>query len=88
MRECANYPETKCLSINYDFGTSGHCELLESIEGHDHKIAQVPIETSHKETSSYGSLLLNVQHYVNLNMKEKHLQSQKKKLRVKMDIYS
>ncbi|XP_046562951.1 uncharacterized protein LOC124271844 [Haliotis rubra] len=38
VKECMKFPETKCLSVNYDYGPSGHCELLEGIEGHDHKI--------------------------------------------------
>lgn len=42
--QCASYCNkmhvTKCLSFNYDFG-SGHCELLEAIEGHDFKLSKV-----------------------------------------------
>lgn len=40
-RHCMNFPETKCLSINYDFGTGGHCELVEAIEGHDFMVSKV-----------------------------------------------
>lgn len=40
---CNGLHATKCLSFNYDFGSSGHCELLEAIEGHDHKISHVSI---------------------------------------------
>eukprot|EP00105_Crassostrea_gigas_P044578 XP_019928726.1 PREDICTED: uncharacterized protein LOC105342845 [Crassostrea gigas] len=38
--KCNGLHATKCLSFNYDFGSSGHCELLEAIEGHDHKISR------------------------------------------------
>ncbi|XP_046360096.2 uncharacterized protein LOC124137716 [Haliotis rufescens] len=38
VKECMKFPETKCMSVNYDYGPKGHCELLEGIEGHDHKI--------------------------------------------------
>jgi hypothetical protein len=41
--KCNAWPATKCLSFNYDYGLSGQCELLQSIEGHDHKISQVCI---------------------------------------------
>lgn len=41
--KCNGLHATKCLSFNYDFGSSGHCELLEAIEGHDHKISHVSI---------------------------------------------
>ncbi|XP_070573761.1 uncharacterized protein [Ptychodera flava] len=30
---CLRVPSNKCLSFNYDFGTSGRCELLPGIEG-------------------------------------------------------
>lgn len=40
---CNSMHVTKCLSFNYDFGTSGHCELLEAIEGHDFKTSLVNI---------------------------------------------
>ena len=39
--KCNGMHASKCLSFNYDFGSSGHCELLEAIEGHDHKISHV-----------------------------------------------
>ncbi|XP_048258679.1 uncharacterized protein LOC124137747 [Haliotis rufescens] len=38
VKECMKFPETKCMSVNYDYGPKGHCELLEGIEGHDYKI--------------------------------------------------
>ncbi|XP_048258676.1 uncharacterized protein LOC125384201 [Haliotis rufescens] len=38
VKECMKFPETKCMSVNYDYGPNGHCELLEGIEGHDHKM--------------------------------------------------
>ncbi|XP_048258717.1 uncharacterized protein LOC124137708 isoform X1 [Haliotis rufescens] len=38
VKECMKFSETKCMSVNYDQGPKGHCELLEGIEGHDHKI--------------------------------------------------
>lgn len=44
--KCIGLHKTKCLSFNYDFGSSGHCELLEAIEGHDHKISHVSIKWS------------------------------------------
>lgn len=44
--KCNGLNVTKCLSFNYDFGPSGHCELLEAIEGHDHKISHVRIKWS------------------------------------------
>ncbi|XP_070573717.1 uncharacterized protein [Ptychodera flava] len=31
---CLRVPSNKCLSFNYDYGTSGRCELLSDIEGH------------------------------------------------------
>lgn len=37
---CNQYKVTKCLSFNYDF-SSGNCELLEAIEGHDFKLSTV-----------------------------------------------
>lgn len=37
---CNKMPATKCLSFNYDFGSS-QCELLEAIEGHDFKLSKV-----------------------------------------------
>lgn len=37
---CNKMPVTKCLSFNYDFGSS-QCELLEAIEGHDFKLSKV-----------------------------------------------
>ena len=40
-RKCLNLPEHSCLSINYDYGKSGLCELLKFIEGHDHIVSQV-----------------------------------------------
>ena len=40
-RLCLKLPTFSCLSINYDYGTSGLCELLKSIEGHDFIVAQV-----------------------------------------------
>lgn len=43
---CNSMHVTKCLSFNYDFGTSGHCELLEAIEGHDFKTSLVNILTT------------------------------------------
>ncbi|XP_062582876.1 uncharacterized protein LOC134244633, partial [Saccostrea cucullata] len=39
-KKCNAMHVTKCLSFNYDYGSSGHCELLEAIEGHDHKISR------------------------------------------------
>ncbi|XP_062596534.1 uncharacterized protein LOC134257978, partial [Saccostrea cucullata] len=36
---CNKMHDTKCLSFNYDFG-SGHCELLEAIEGYNFKISK------------------------------------------------
>ncbi|XP_070573744.1 uncharacterized protein [Ptychodera flava] len=30
---CLKIPPTRCLSFNYDFGTSGTCEILSGIEG-------------------------------------------------------
>ena len=38
---CNSMHVTKCLSFNYDFGSSGHCELLEVIEGQDYKTSVV-----------------------------------------------
>lgn len=38
---CNSMHVTKCLSFNYDFSESGQCELLQAIEGHDHKTSQV-----------------------------------------------
>lgn len=38
---CNGMHVTKCLSFNYDFGSSGHCELLEVIEGQDYKTSVV-----------------------------------------------
>ncbi|CAH1802680.1 unnamed protein product [Owenia fusiformis] len=32
-KECMKYSSAKCTSFNYDFGTSGTCELLEFVEG-------------------------------------------------------
>ena len=40
-RKCLNLPEHSCLSINYDYGKSGLCELLKIIEGHDYILSQV-----------------------------------------------
>ncbi|XP_078660674.1 uncharacterized protein LOC144905141 [Branchiostoma floridae x Branchiostoma belcheri] len=31
---CLALPPLKCISFNYDYGTSGRCELLEEVEGH------------------------------------------------------
>ena len=42
-RKCLDLPEHSCLSINYDYGKSGLCELLKSIEGHDYIVAQVNV---------------------------------------------
>ena len=42
-RLCLDLSEYSCLSINYDYGQSGLCELMKSIEGHDYKLAQVNI---------------------------------------------
>ncbi|KAK3609657.1 hypothetical protein CHS0354_035942 [Potamilus streckersoni] len=39
-RKCLDSPPSKCLSFNYDFGTSMTCELMEAIQGHDFKLAQ------------------------------------------------
>ncbi|KAI8514390.1 hypothetical protein Bbelb_087140 [Branchiostoma belcheri] len=35
---CLALPPLKCISFNYDYGTSGQCELLEEVEGHGVKI--------------------------------------------------
>ena len=40
---CLDLPEHSCLSINYDSGKSGLCELVKSIEGHDNIVAKVSI---------------------------------------------
>ncbi|ESO82597.1 hypothetical protein LOTGIDRAFT_236952 [Lottia gigantea] len=37
LKKCLELPESKCLSVNYEL--TGHCELLEAIEGHDYKIS-------------------------------------------------
>ena len=39
--KCLKLPTYSCLSINYDFGPSGLCELLKSIEGHNYRLSQV-----------------------------------------------
>lgn len=41
--KCNALHATKCLSFNYDYGSSGQCELLEAIEGQDHKTSHVGI---------------------------------------------
>ncbi|KAK6174798.1 hypothetical protein SNE40_013376 [Patella caerulea] len=78
MQRCLALPETKCLSINFDFGTSGHCELLEAIEGHDHKIA-ISGDYVHMERLGVGlayefsyadkTLLHDKLYYFNLDLK-------------------
>lgn len=38
-RYCADFPVTKCLSFNYDFGT-GTCEVMEAIENQRYKLSK------------------------------------------------
>ncbi|XP_067658325.1 uncharacterized protein [Haliotis asinina] len=38
-RLCLLFPPTKCLSMNFDYSSSGTCELLEAIEGHHFEVA-------------------------------------------------
>ncbi|XP_041378093.1 uncharacterized protein LOC121390363 [Gigantopelta aegis] len=40
VQKCLVLHGSKCLSVNYDFGEAGLCELVESIDGHEHKVAQ------------------------------------------------
>ncbi|XP_046562947.1 uncharacterized protein LOC124271840 [Haliotis rubra] len=77
VKECMKFPETKCLSVNYDYGPSGHCELLEGIEGHDHKIF-ISDQYSHYERLGVGlahefiykdlTLRHGVMYYFNLHL--------------------
>ncbi|KAL3873866.1 hypothetical protein ACJMK2_036950, partial [Sinanodonta woodiana] len=39
-RKCLDLSELLCLSFNFDYGTTGQCELMQAIEGHDHKLAE------------------------------------------------
>ena len=53
-RKCLDLPTFSCLSINYDYGTSGLCEILKSVEGHDFILAQVSL---HKISHGYCSII-------------------------------
>ncbi|XP_046574117.1 uncharacterized protein LOC124282192 [Haliotis rubra] len=77
VKECMKLPASKCMSVNYDFGKSGHCELLEGIEGHDHKIV-ISDQYSHYERLGVGlahefiykdlSLRRGIMYYFNLHL--------------------
>ena len=41
LQKCLALHGSKCLSVNFDFGDKGVCELMESIDGHEHKVSEV-----------------------------------------------
>ncbi|KAK3612537.1 hypothetical protein CHS0354_024514 [Potamilus streckersoni] len=76
-RKCMDFPETKCMSFNFDYGPSGTCELLEAIEGLDYKIFQSGLfchyerlGIGHAVEFSYEDLMLehNGYYYFNLEL--------------------
>ena len=39
--DCLSFPPLQCQSFNYDYGSSGRCELMEAVESHDIKVHKV-----------------------------------------------
>ncbi|XP_019614832.1 PREDICTED: uncharacterized protein LOC109462715, partial [Branchiostoma belcheri] len=63
---CLALPPLKCISFNYDYGTSGQCELLEEVEGHGVKI--------HIAGHFHYFERLGIGHAVTFNHRDLHLQ--------------
>ncbi|KAK6192291.1 hypothetical protein SNE40_003784 [Patella caerulea] len=78
MMKCLELPPSKCLSINYDYGSSGQCELVEAIEGHEYKLAvsgdyvhaeRLGIGLAHEFIYKNKNLLHDHMYYFNMDLK-------------------